>query len=64
MDERFFMHRFYSTRLAAIVGMVLMAGWFLYGLWFNDVIQWDLFVILMAMAVTKVAAMLYYRYTH
>ena len=60
-DERFIMHRYYSTRLAMIVGVVMMAGWFYYELAVKGTIRWDLFSILMAIAVTKLAAMLYYR---
>ena len=30
MDERFIMHRLYATRLAAIVGAVLLGGWYFY----------------------------------
>ena len=64
MDERFFMHRFKSTRLAMVVGLVLMVGWFNYDYFANDVMRWDLFVIVLAMAVTKLGAMLYYRLTN
>jgi hypothetical protein len=64
MDERYILHRFKSTRLATLVGAVLMGLWFNYELWANDVWRLDLLVILGAMAVTKVAALLYYRYTN
>jgi hypothetical protein len=64
MDERFIMHRYYSTRIAMIVGMVLIVGWFIYEMMVNDVPRWDLFVIVLAIALTKVTAMIYYRITH
>jgi hypothetical protein len=64
VDERFLMHRYYSTRVAMIVGTILLVGWFLYENFFNGVLRWDLFAILMAIAVTKVGAMLYFRITH
>lgn len=64
VDERFIMHRYYSTRLAMIVGVVMIAGWFYYELVVNRVNRWDLFSILMAMVITKLAAMLYYRLTN
>lgn len=64
MDERFFMHRFKSTRLATAVGLVLMLGWFNYEYLANEVLRIDLFVIMLAMAITKLGAMLYYRLTN
>jgi hypothetical protein len=63
-DERFILHRYYSTRLAMIVGVVMIAGWFYYELAVNQAIRWDLFIILLAMVVTKLAAMLYYRFAN
>lgn len=64
MDERFFMHRFKSTRLSMVVGLVMMLGWFNYELFVNDVMRLDIFIIVLAMGVAKVAAMLYYRLTN
>lgn len=64
VDERFVMHRYYSTRIAMIVGVILLAGWFLYENFINGVLRWDLFIILMAIAVTKLGAMVYFRITH
>lgn len=64
VDERFIMHRFRSTRIAMAVGMVLMVGWFTYEMLVNDVQRWDLFLIILAIAVTKVGAMIYFRITH
>jgi hypothetical protein len=63
MDERFVMHRYRSTRVAMVVGMVLLVGWFTYETLVNDHLRWDLFIIVMAMALTKVAAMIYFRIT-
>ena len=62
-DERFLMHRLKSTRLAAIVGLVMIAGWFAYEAYAHQVYYWHLLVIATAMAVTKLAAMAYYRWT-
>jgi low affinity Fe/Cu permease len=62
-DERFIMHRYYSTRLAMIVGMILIVVWFNYELLVNDHLRWDLVVIVGVMALTKIVAMLYYRIT-
>lgn len=64
VDERFIMHRFKATRLATVVGMVLMFVYFNYEVVANKTIRWDLLIILVAMAVTKVGAMLYYRRTN
>lgn len=59
MDERFIIHRFRSTRWALSAGLVAMLIWFNYELLANDVIRWDYLVILVIMAVVKVAAMIY-----
>ena len=64
VDERFIMHRYISTRWAVIVGMVLMAIWVNYEFFINDTLRIDLIIILLAMLVTKVAVMIYYRLTH
>ena len=62
-DERFIMHRYYSTRISMIVGISLIVIWFNYELLVNDRLRWDLAIIAGVMAVTKVVAMLYYRTT-
>jgi hypothetical protein len=64
VDERFVMHRYYSTRIAMIVGMVLLVGWFILEMLVNDNPRWDIFLIVMAMALTKVTAMIYFRIAH
>jgi hypothetical protein len=64
VDERFIIHRYISTRWAVIVGVVLMAIWVNYEFIVNDTLRIDLIVILLAMLVTKVAIMIYYRLTH
>lgn len=64
VDERFIMHRYVSTRWAVIVGVVLMAGWVNYEFIVNDTLRIDLIVILLAMVVTKMAVMIYYRLSH
>ena len=62
-DERFITHRFYATRLAMVVGIILIAGWFCYELAVDHHLRWDLAVIGGTMAVTKILAMVYYRAT-
>jgi hypothetical protein len=61
LDERYRLHRFKSTSHAAVVAAVLMGALFVYERNHNDVLRVDLLVILGAMAVTKFAAMLFYR---
>ena len=56
-DERFIMHRYYSTRVAMIVGIVSIFIWFNYELLVNQQLRLDLAAIAGAMAVAKVAAM-------
>ncbi len=60
-DERFVMHRYYSTRLSMIVGMILIVIWFNYELIANNHVRWDLLVIAGVIAITKLMAMAYYR---
>jgi hypothetical protein len=62
-DERFVMHRLKSTRLAAVVGLFMMLGWFGYEAHVHRVYYWHLVVIVAAMAASKLGAMLYYRLT-
>jgi hypothetical protein len=63
VDERFITHRYYSTRLSMIVGIIMIIVWFNYELIVRDVLRLDLLIITVAMAITKVAAMVYYRLT-
>ena len=63
IDERFYMHRLYATRFAAVVTAVFIGAWFFYALLINDVIRQDFVLILVVMAVAKLCAMLYYRFT-
>jgi hypothetical protein len=64
MDERFKLHRLYSTRFAAVVTIVIMGIWFNYEYFINNNLRWDLFIFIMAMALSKVGAMLYYKLTN
>jgi hypothetical protein len=63
-DERFIMHRYYSTRLSMIVGITLIVVWLNYELVVNHHLRWDLAIIAGVMAITKLLAMLYLRITH
>lgn len=62
-DERFITHRYYSSRLALVVGLMMMVSWFSYELIVNQRMRLDLVIIIGAMALTKIVAMLYYRIT-
>jgi hypothetical protein len=64
IDERFIMHRYISTRWAVIVGVILMAVWVNYEFIVNDTLRIDLLVIMLAMIITKVAVMVYFKLTH
>jgi len=64
LDERFVMHRFKSTRFAVLVGTILMFAIFTYHVMKHDVIRWDLFAVMLAMALAKVGAMIYFRRTN
>ncbi len=63
LDERFVMHRLYSTRFAVVVSAVIMGLWFYYDMVVNEVYHWDIFIFLVVMAVAKLSAMLYYQFT-
>jgi hypothetical protein len=58
------MHRYYSTRLAMIVGIAMIVVWFNYELLANRHLRLDLLVIAGTTALTKLVAMLYYRITN
>lgn len=63
IDERFLAHRFKSTSHAAVVGAVCLCFFFLRDFYGHGVMRLDLFVTMLAMALTKIAAMVYYRRT-
>jgi hypothetical protein len=63
MDERYLMHRLRSTSLAGIVGSVAIGSLILYQFYVKDIFRWDLFAILMLIALVKIGAMIYYRRT-
>jgi hypothetical protein len=63
MDERFVAHRYYSSRIALVVGMLLIVGWFMYDLYAHDFFHTDLAIIAGVMAAAKLAAMAFFRLT-
>jgi hypothetical protein len=64
IDERFLAHRYKATRLATMVGAILMFVFFTYDLVTRREIRWELILIMCAMAATKVLAMFYYKRTN
>jgi len=64
MDERSIMHRYKATRVAMMVGVILMGVFFWYEYVSNRVVRWNLLLVMSAMAVAKVGVMLYYRRTN
>jgi len=64
MDERFIMHRYKATRAAMVVGVIGMGAFFWYDYVASGTVRWDLLLVMVAMAVVKVGAMLYYRRTN
>jgi hypothetical protein len=62
-DERFLTHRLRSTSLAGVIGALLAVGLFAYRYYITDVWSWDLFVVATTMAVVKLAAMVWFRFT-
>lgn len=63
IDERFLLHRFKATSHAALVAAALAAFFFLRDYYRGAGVRVDLLIILLAMVVTKLAAMIYYRRT-
>jgi hypothetical protein len=61
MDERFKMHRLYSTRLVAVLGAVMTGFLFCYEFFVYQSIRWDLFIIMLVMVMSKITAMVYFR---
>lgn len=64
IDERFLLHRFKATSHAAVVGAALAGFFFLRDYYRGAGVRVDLLIILLAMVVTKLAAMIYYRRTN
>lgn len=57
IDERFLEHRRRSTSLGGMVGGALAGGLFLYRYYHDHFVSWDLFAVLAAIALVKLAAM-------
>jgi hypothetical protein len=60
IDERFFRHRQRSTSMAAIAGAWVAAGLLFYRYFAQGILSWDLFAVLVTLAVVKMALMVWY----
>jgi hypothetical protein len=63
LDERFLTHRLRSTSIAGIAGGVAAVGLFEWRLLADDVWSWDLLSVAITIAVVKIAALMFYRFT-
>lgn len=62
IDERFLEHRRRSTSVAGIAGAVLALLLFLYRLYVDHVVSWDLFAVGGTFVVVKYAVLAWYRF--
>ena len=60
IDERFFRHRQRSTSMAAIAGAWVAAGLLAYRYYAQGIWSWDLFAVLLTLAVVKLALMTWF----
>jgi hypothetical protein len=63
IDERFLEHRRRSTSLAGIVGAFVAVGLFLYRLYFDHFLSWDLFAVAATIGLVKLMLMAWYLLT-
>jgi hypothetical protein len=63
IDERFFRHRQRSTSVAGIAGAIVAGGLFFYRYYARGILSWDLFAVVLTIAVVKVALMAWYYIT-
>jgi positive regulator of sigma E activity len=62
IDERFILHRYKATSHAAVVGTLFLVAFLMGGILRHQGFRSDLMTVLVAMAVTMVAAMAYFRF--
>lgn len=63
IDERFLEHRRRSTSIASLAGAVVAYLLFLWHYFTSRTIDWDLFTVIVAIALVKVGMMIWYRLT-
>ncbi len=61
IDERFLRHRLRSTSIGGLAALLLAAGLFLYHIYIDHIIRWELFAVVATGAVVKMSMMLWYR---
>lgn len=64
LDERFLMHRLRSTSIASLAGGILAGVLFMYHQAVDHEWRWELFAIVLTMAVVKQGLMAWYRRTN
>jgi hypothetical protein len=63
IDERFLEHRRRSTSAAGIIGGLTATGLFAWHYYIDHLWSWDLLIVVLTIAVVKVALMIWYRTT-
>jgi hypothetical protein len=63
IDERFLMHRQRSTSIGGMAGVAVAGAFFFYDLFARHVQRWDLFAVIAAAALVKLAVLTWYRIT-
>ena len=63
IDERFLHHRLRSTSIGGMAGAVVAFGLFLYRHYADGIWSWDLFAVGAAIAIVKIAVLVWYRLT-
>lgn len=62
IDERFWAHRARALSYAAVAGVLVLGYWLFRGLMRGEGLHTDLMTILLAMVVTKFAAMTWFHF--
>ena len=63
LDERFFDRRRRSSSIAGMAGGTVAGGLFLYRLFVNRVLMWELFTVLLVIVAVKLGLMAWYYFT-
>ncbi len=61
LDERYRLHRYKSTSNAGVAGALGLAGYLLYRYYGHGEFHWELFWILLGMALVKVICLAWFR---
>lgn len=63
-DERFVLHRYKATRFSIIVTAITVVVIYNYDFLVNHIINKNMLIVMSVMVVSKLVAMLYYRFTN